>query len=127
MRALFAAAAVLALASLPLSPAQAQAAAPATVSQAGVFTDGQGMTLYTYTRDMTGYSNCNDQCATVWPPLTATADAQGSGDWSIIVRDDGRRQWAFKGRALYHFAKDAQPGDATGDGAANGKWRVAKP
>jgi len=131
---LFAAAAIaaagLGLSSLGLSSAVAQDMGPAKVGQSSagsVLTDARGMTLYTYTRDMIGFSNCNGECATAWPPLPAAADAAASGDWSIIVRDDGRRQWAYKGAALYTFSKDAKPSDATGDGAANGKWHVAKP
>jgi predicted lipoprotein with Yx(FWY)xxD motif len=131
MRALLtAAAAALVLTGLSLSPTLAQSAAPASATQTAlgpVLADAQGMTLYTFTRDMTGYSNCNDQCAVAWPPLLAGADAAASGDWSIIVRDDGRRQWAYKGQALYHWSKDAKAGDTTGDGAAGGKWHVAKP
>ncbi len=43
-----------------------------------------------------------------------------------MTRDDGRRQWAYKGKPLYTWARDQQPGDRTGDGF-NNLWRVAKP
>ena len=43
-----------------------------------------------------------------------------------IVRDDGKKQWALKGKPLYYWAKDQKPGDKTGDGF-NNVWRVAKP
>lgn len=130
MRPILLAAAAAALIGLGVSPALAQNTGPAKVGQttAGpALTDAQGMTLYTFNRDMTGYSNCNAQCAAAWPPLLAAADAKADGDWTIIPRDDGKRQWAFKGKALYAWSKDAKPGDATGDGADNGKWHVAKP
>ncbi len=39
-----------------------------------------------------------------------------SGDWTIITRDDGLKQWAYKGKPLYAFAKDTKAGDKTGDG-----------
>lgn len=112
------------------APALAQDTGPAKVGQTSAgptLTTAEGMTLYTYNRDMVGYSNCNGPCATAWPPLAATADAKAGGAWSVIVRDDGKHQWAYNGKALYTFAKDAKAGDATGDGADNGKWRVAKP
>ncbi len=108
--------------------AQAQDTSPATVVRTPsgeVLADRRGMTLYTYTRDMIGHSNCNDQCATAWPPLMAAAKA--NGDWSIVVRDDGKTQWAYKGRALYARSTDAKPGDITGEGIDNGKWRPAAP
>lgn len=130
MRPILAATLTLALSGLSFSGAMAQEAGPAKVTQSSlgpVLSDERGMTLYTFTRDMTGYSNCNGPCAAAWPPLLAPADAKASGDWTIILRDDGKRQWAYKGSALYGWSKDAAPGDVAGDGADNGKWRAAKP
>lgn len=101
--------------------------APAKVAD-GVLVGPNGMTLYTFDRDAagSGKSVCNGPCATNWPPLAADAGAAGSGDWSVVVRDDGSRQWAFRGKPVYYWAKDAKPGDRTGDGF-NSVWRVAKP
>ncbi len=48
------------------------------------------------------------------------------GDWTIIDRTDGTKQWAYKGKPLYTFVQDKKPGDMTGDGKANGAWHVAK-
>ncbi|BDI07296.1 hypothetical protein CATMQ487_42660 [Sphaerotilus microaerophilus] len=86
------------------------------------------MTLYTFDRDPAGggKSVCNGPCATNWPPLAADAYAQAAGDWSIVTRDDGAKQWAYKGRPLYFWIKDKQPGDRTGDGF-NNVWHVVKP
>lgn len=85
------------------------------------------MTLYTFDRDaMPGKSACNGPCATNWPPLMAKAGAKPAGDWTIVTRDDGSKQWAYKGKPLYYWAKDQKPGDLTGDGF-NKVWHVAKP
>ena len=93
-----------------------------------VLVDAKGMTLYTFDRDATpGKSACNGPCAQNWPPLMAAADAKASGDWSVITRDDGSKQWAYKGKPLYAWVKDTKPGDTTGDGFLNGAWHVAKP
>jgi len=89
--------------------------------------DSSGMTLYIFARDIPGKSNCNDQCATNWPPLKAGDDATASGDWTIIIRDDGGKQWAYKGKPLYTWSKDMKAGDTTGNGAANGAWHIASP
>jgi predicted lipoprotein with Yx(FWY)xxD motif len=43
----------------------------------------------------------------------------------VIVRDDGSRQWAYKGKPLYLWVKDHKPGDTTGDGF-RGVWHVAR-
>ena len=59
-------------------------------------------------------------------PLMASADAKAGGDWSIVTRDDGSRQWAYKGKPLYHWTKDQKPGDRTGDGF-NSVWHAAQP
>jgi predicted lipoprotein with Yx(FWY)xxD motif len=106
----------------------------AAVMQAGIaagvsggsFADARGMTLYTYDGDATpGKSSCAGDCAKSWQPLAAPPDAKAAGDWSPIVRDDGVRQWAYRGKPLYLSAGDAQPGDAAGNGA-DGLWHVAR-
>ena len=121
---------VILLAAFGYSAAHGQETGPAKISKTAMgqmLADADGMTLYTYSRDMTGYSNCNDQCASVWVPMTPAVGAVASGDWSIILRDDGKPQWAYKGKPLYRFSKDAAAGDMTGDGADKGRWQVAKP
>jgi predicted lipoprotein with Yx(FWY)xxD motif len=92
-----------------------------------VLTDAKGMTLYTFAKDADGKSACNGPCATNWPPLKAGTDAKAMGDWSVITRDDGSKQWAYKGKPLYAWVKDTKPGDITGDGFLNGAWSLAKP
>jgi predicted lipoprotein with Yx(FWY)xxD motif len=59
-----------------------------------VLADAKGMTLYTYDKDEPGKSNCSGLCAHFWPPLTALADAHPMGDWTVITRKDGSKQWA---------------------------------
>jgi len=94
----------------------------------GVLVGPNGMTLYTFDNDKAGSAKsvCNGPCATNWPPLMAPEDAKPTGEFTVIVRDDGKKQWAFKGKPLYYWAKDTKPGDKTGDGF-NKVWQVAKP
>jgi predicted lipoprotein with Yx(FWY)xxD motif len=94
----------------------------------GVLVGANDMTLYTFDRDAagSGKSVCNGPCATNWPPLMATANTSASGDWTIVTRDDGSRQWAYKGKPLYFWGKDQKPGDRTGDGF-NNIWHLARP
>jgi predicted lipoprotein with Yx(FWY)xxD motif len=100
---------------------------PARVAD-GVFVGPNDMTLYTFDRDVvaSGKSACNGPCAANWPPLMAGTGAASSGDWTIVVRDDGSRQWAYKGKPVYYWVKDAKPGDRTGDGV-NNVWHLARP
>ncbi|MFC7395783.1 hypothetical protein ACFQU1_01080 [Chelatococcus sp. GCM10030263] len=107
--------------------AQTAPAKTAETSKGMALVDSKGMTLYTFDKDAAGKSVCNGQCATNWPPLMASADAQASGDWTVITRDDGKKQWAYKGKPLYTWVKDTKAGDATGDGVANNTWHVAQP
>ena len=104
--------------------------APAKIAETAkgkTLVDGKGMTLYTFDKDAGGKSMCNGPCAENWPPLMAAADAKASGDWTTIARDDGKMMWAYKGKPLYAWKKDAAPGDITGDGFNNGVWHVATP
>jgi predicted lipoprotein with Yx(FWY)xxD motif len=112
---------------IALTTAAWAADAPVKVAD-GVLVGANGMTLYTFDKDAagSGKSVCNGPCATNWPPLAATAGATAGGDYSIITRDDGAKQWASKGKPLYFWSKDQKVGDKTGDGL-NGVWHVAKP
>ena len=92
----------------------------------GVLVNSAGKTLYVFDKDSGGKSACNGPCAANWPPLMVSSNsAVASGDWSIITRDDGSKQWAYEGKPLYMWSKDAKPGDMTGDGF-NGVWHVVK-
>jgi len=86
-----------------------------------------GMTLYTYDKDMGGQSACVGSCATNWPPLLAEAGSMPSGPWTVVQRDDGTMQWAYDSKPLYTWSKDMKSGDMKGEGMANGSWHVAKP
>ena len=98
-----------------------------TRTSEGVLIGPTGMTLYTFDRDTanSGKSACNGPCATLWPPLMATASDQASGDWSVVVRDDGSRQWAYKGRPLYYYQNDKQSGERAGDNFRD-VWHIVK-
>ena len=100
---------------------------PAKIAN-GMLAGSNGMTLYVFDKDAagSGKSVCNDACATNWPPFIAMASDTGMGDYSLVTRDDGKKQWAFKGKPLYYWLKDQKPGDTTGDGV-NNVWHVAKP
>lgn len=105
----------------------AQHHSPAKVA-GGMLVGPNQMTLYTFDRDTagSGKSVCNGPCATNWPPFMAGASDKAMGDYSIVTRDDGAKQWAFKGKPLYYWVRDSKPGDKTGDGF-NNAWRIVKP
>ncbi|MFZ4481185.1 MAG: hypothetical protein ACOYNZ_14965 [Rhodoferax sp.] len=109
---------------LVVASSTVHAAAPKVAD--GVLVGDSGMTLYTFDKDSADKSMCNGPCATNWPPLMASAADQATGDYTIITRDDGTKQWAAKGKALYYWSKDSKPGDKTGDGF-NKVWQTARP
>jgi predicted lipoprotein with Yx(FWY)xxD motif len=90
-------------------------AAPNTLVIGGRLVNSNGATLYTYDKDSAGKSACVEGCAKVWPAYTASDDAKDDGDWTVIARDDGKKQWAYKGKPVYTYSKDPKPGDAAGD------------
>ena len=97
-----------------------------------ILTDGSGKTLYMFTNDTPGVSNCSDNCATAWPPLTVAAGvtptlASGiTGTLTTLARADGTTQVAFNDMPLYYYAQDAAAGETKGQGVGD-KWWVINP
>ena len=94
-------------------------------AQGEVFTDGKGMTLYTYDKDGAGKSNCNGLCAVFWPPVIAADTAKPTDGFTTISRDDGSKQWAYRGKPLYGYVSDTEPSANSGHGL-DGVGRIAK-
>jgi predicted lipoprotein with Yx(FWY)xxD motif len=83
-----------------------------------------GMTLYEYTKDKAGVSNCTGTCATVWPPYTVPAGESSStlgvgadvpGQIGTITRADGTLQITYNNIPLYYYEKDQNVGDVKGE------------
>lgn len=89
-----------------------------------VLVDADGMTLYVYDKDKPRTSSCTGLCAVVWPPAVAKKNAQPHDGFTVIVREDGSRQWTYKGRPLYGYVGDSKPGDISGDND-DGVWHAA--
>lgn len=84
------------------------------------------LTLYTFDKDTAGAgkSTCNGGCLVTWPALYASADAKAFGDFSVIVRDSGEKQWAYDGKPLYFYVGDGATGDVNGEYT---DWTIARP
>jgi predicted lipoprotein with Yx(FWY)xxD motif len=62
-----------------------------------------------------GPTACDEaECLQSWHPFMAPANAQSSGFWEPMKREDGSLQWAYKGFAMYTYAGDKARGDHTG-------------
>jgi predicted lipoprotein with Yx(FWY)xxD motif len=87
-----------------------------------ILVDGDGRTLYAFTKDKGDQSVCSGDCATSWPALTGTATA-GTGVQATLLstsmQADGDSQVTYGGKPLYYFAGDAKPGDTNGQAVGN--------
>lgn len=91
-----------------------------------ILVDGDGMTLYLFTKDSPNTSVCLDDCLVAWPILEGEPTAGDGADDSLlgsIQRADGTTQATYDGWPLYYFAADRAPGDVTGQ-AVNDVWWV---
>lgn len=100
----------------------------AVKGQSGLMVNNAGMTVYTFDKDVagSGKSSCSGPCITLWPAVVAAADAKPEGDMTLVTRDDGGKQWAYKGKPLYLYSADTKTGDKMGDNFKD-VWHVVKP
>jgi len=91
----------------------------------GILVNAAGMTVYTFDKDTagSGKSVCNGPCAGIWPPVPVSGKV--AEPYSVITRDDGSAQLAYKGKPLYLFASDKAAGDRNGDNVKE-VWHVVK-
>jgi predicted lipoprotein with Yx(FWY)xxD motif len=93
-----------------------------------ILVDGEGRTLYAFTKDQGDQSACSGECATNWPALTGTATAGTGAQASLLstaTQASGTDQVTYDGKLLYHFAGDAKPGDTNGQGVGTVWFAVA--
>ncbi|HEX9172618.1 MAG TPA: hypothetical protein VF861_08150 [Telluria sp.] len=82
----------------------------------GALVTPSGMTVYTFDKDTanSGKSACSGACLKAWPAVPA-GDAPVAPPYSVITREDGSKQLAYKGKPLYTYAEDKKPGERKGD------------
>ena len=92
-----------------------------------VLVNHEARTLYTFKDDPNTDSqscvssrSCND-----WQPLAAPQLAKPVGDFGFVVRNDGIRQWTYKGRALYTYASDLVGSDYANGVDVDRGWQAA--
>src|SRR4029453_7696295 len=94
-----------------------------------ILVDGEGRTLYAFTKDQGDQSTCSGQCADAWPALTGTATAGTGVQASLLsasMQANGDSQVTYDGRPLYRYAGDAKAGDVKGQGVG-GVWFTLSP
>jgi predicted lipoprotein with Yx(FWY)xxD motif len=95
-------------------------------AEAVILTDFNGRTLYSFSGDakQDAASCVVGQCERRWQPLVAPEMASGVGEFSLVTRSDGVKQWAYRKKALYLFDGDKLPGDVNGVGV-DPRWTTA--
>ena len=101
-----------------------------TTSLGKVLVDGDGRTVYLYTKDTQNKpGTCELTCATNWPPLIAAklptaVNGLTASKLSLMKRADGTEQVAYNGWPLYLYSKDTKAGDVTGENVGGNFFAV---
>lgn len=100
-----------------------------------ILTSANGVTLYTFAKDVSGSSACLGGCLDSWPIFyveeTAVDTGLESADFGTVTHDNGAKQTTYKGWPLYYYAPSGDgvveaSGSTLGDGVG-AVWFVAKP
>ena len=99
-----------------------------------ILVDLQGRALYLFLKDSGTTSECSDECANDWPPVTTQGTpTTGTGaDASMVgttTRSDGTTQVTYNGHPVYRFEGDKKAGDTNGEGlvAFGAAWYALSP
>ncbi len=68
----------------------------------------KGEALFISDQDADGVSLCTGQCEQDFPPVIALPDSIETGEWTLFQRDNGDRQWVYRGKPLYRFAHETR-------------------
>ncbi len=79
-----------------------------TTLQGRLVVNDRGYSVYSWDNDAANKSNCVGDCSRTWIPAIAPASASPQGEWTIVQRAAGVRQWAFRKKPLYTFSEDTQ-------------------
>jgi predicted lipoprotein with Yx(FWY)xxD motif len=96
-----------------------------------ILVDGNGKTLYVFTKDAPDTVNCDAKCQANWPPLVSSGTPKlGPGvDASLIgstALPNGEKVITYDHMPLYYFFQDTQPGQISGENVGS-VWFVVSP
>ena len=116
---------------IPEDQVTAELVASSVARMGKVIENQDGFVLYRFDGDKGKKSNCNGDCAKVWPPVLTNdgkpkikgidADLVGT-----ITRADGSKQLTVKGNPVYTYVGDTKPKSWKGQNVS-GKWFVIQP
>lgn len=92
--------------------------------------DANGKTLYNFTKDMPGVSNCKGDCLKIWPVFYSenivAPSMMKNSDFGEITNSEGSKQTTYKQMPLYYNINDTKHGDTNGQGM-NKAWFIIEP
>ncbi len=68
-----------------------------------------GFSVYSWDGDGPDKSNCTGACLESWLPVLAAESSQPQGEWTILQRQPGIRQWSFRKKPVYTYIGDTKP------------------
>lgn len=92
--------------------------------------DGDGKTLYLYTKDAPNVSNCYDKCEQAWPVVAPLGqptlkDGVNAALIGTTQRKDGTNQLTYNGWPIYYYAQDTAAEPTKGQAVGKVWWVVS--
>ncbi|MCZ7401577.1 MAG: hypothetical protein O8C61_05090 [Candidatus Methanoperedens sp.] len=92
--------------------------------------DSKGNTLYNFTKDGAGVSNCKGACLNLWSVFYSqnivAPSIINASDFGVITNSAGSKQSTYKQMPLYYFNNDTARGDTNGENF-NKVWFIIEP
>ena len=79
-----------------------------TTSVGRLLTTDKDFSVYAYEKDTPEKSMCEGACTQTWKPVLAPQLARAQGEWTLVERSPGVKQWAFRGKPLYTYVLDTR-------------------
>ena len=99
-----------------------------------ILANGDGRTLYLFTKEPSSKSRCFGACAQAWPPFLSKGKPRaGRGAKAQLLgsteRSDGSIQATYRGHPLHYYEGDTQPGDVGCQNVVEfgGLWLIVAP
>lgn len=77
-----------------------------TVATGRLLTNHIGFSVYVWDGDVANKSNCVGKCLEEWSPILASQSAQVQGEWGVIERSPGVKQWTYRTKPVYTRVQD---------------------
>jgi predicted lipoprotein with Yx(FWY)xxD motif len=77
-----------------------------TVATGRLLVNHVGFSIYTWDKDGPNKSNCYNDCLKDWTPVQAPQTATAQGEWGIIERAPGVKQWTYRTKPVYTRVQD---------------------